>query len=80
MSDPLKAAFGRNPDTLIVQAVDYAAHHGYQAWHRAVDNELVKFLRTYNPTAPQFIDELVKEYTQLVDRFPTVLEVLKRFQ
>jgi len=80
MSDPLKAAFGRNPDTLIVQAVDYAAHHGYQAWHRAVNNELVKFLRTYNPTAPQFIDELVKEYTQLVDRFPTVLEVLKRFQ
>ncbi len=80
MSDPLKTAFGHNRDTLIVQAVDYAAHHGYQAWHRAVDYELVKFLRTYNPTAPQFIDELFELYTEHVDRFPTVLDILNRYR
>lgn len=80
MSDPLKAAFGHDRDTLIVQAVDYAAHHGYQDWHRAVDNELRDFLIEYSPTVPQFIDKLVKEYAPLVDRFPTVLDILQKYR
>ncbi|MGB4595951.1 MAG: RHS repeat-associated core domain-containing protein [Anaerolineaceae bacterium] len=80
MSDPLKEAFGNNRNSLIVQAVDYAAHHGYQDWHRAVDNELRDFLIEYSPTVPQFIDKLVKEYTPLVNRFPTVLDILQRYR
>ena len=80
MSDPLKAAFGNNRDSLIVQAVDYAAHHGYQDWHRAVDDELRDFLKLYDPAIPEFIDKLVVEYTPLVDRFPTVLDMLKRYR
>ena len=80
MSDPLKEAFGNNRNSLIVQAVDYASHHGYQVWHRAVDNELRDFLIEYSPTVSQFIDKLVKEYAPLVDRFPTVLDILQKYR
>ena len=56
------------------------AHHGYQDWHRAVDNELGDFLIENSPTVPQFIDKLVKEYAPLVDRFPTVLDILQKYR
>lgn len=80
MSDPLKEAFGNKRNSLVVQAVDYGAHHGYQDWHRAVDNELRDFLIEYSPTVSQFIDKLVKEYAPLVDRFPTVLDILQKYR
>ena len=44
MDDTLKAAFGNNRNSLVVRAIDYAAHHGYQAWHRVVDNKLVDYI------------------------------------
>jgi hypothetical protein len=65
---------------LIVQAVDYEAHHGYQQWHRAVDDELVKFVTSYSPAKEELINKIVELYTPLVDRFPTVLDILNRIQ
>ena len=80
MSDSLKAAFGNNRNSLIVQGVDYEAHHGYQQWHRAVDNELVIFILKYSPNKEDFVNKLVELYTPLVERFPTVLDILNRIQ
>ncbi len=80
MSDSLKKAFDNNRNSLIVQAVDYAAHHGYQDWHRAIDDELRDFVISNAPTMPKLIDKLVEVYTPLVDRFPTVLDILKRYR
>ena len=38
---------GINRNDYIVQAIDKTAHKGYQAWHRAYDNEILQYL-TYN--------------------------------
>jgi hypothetical protein len=80
MIDSLKAAFRNNRNSLIVQTVDYAAHHGYQQWHRAVDEELIKFVTSYSPTKEELINKLVELYTPLVERFPTVLEIINKIQ
>ncbi len=80
MSDSLKTAFGNNRNSLIVQAIDYEAHHGYQQWHRVVDNKLVNYIVEFSPTKEQFLNKLVELYTPLVDRFPTVLDVLNRIK
>ncbi len=80
MSDSLKVAFGNNRNSLIVKAVDYEAHHGYQQWHRAVDDELVKFVTSYSPAKEELVNKIVELYTPLVDRFPTVLDILNRIQ
>ena len=80
MDDTLKAAFGNNRNSLVVRAIDYAAHHGYQAWHRVVDNKLVDYILTESPTKSQMINKLVELYTPLVERFPTVLDVLNRIK
>lgn len=82
MIDSLKAAFRNNRNSLIVQTVDYAAHHGYQQWHRAIDDELRKFiiLNAPTPTKEELINKLVEVYTPLVERFPTVLEIINKIQ
>ena len=80
MSESLKAEFGNNRNSLIVQAIDYAAHHGYQQWHRIVDNNLVNYIVEFSPTKEQFLNKLVQLYTPIYDRFTTVLDVLNRIK
>ena len=57
------------------QAIDLAAHNGYQKWHRALDDEVVKWIkadRNVNATAQQFEDFLRWRYSRpdLLKRFP----------
>jgi len=57
----------------VTQAVDEAAHRGYQMWHRALDAEVVDWLaRCPNATTSQFEQFLGQRYAQpdLVERFP----------
>jgi hypothetical protein len=76
MSEPLKKIFGNNRDSLIVQALDYAAHHGYQDWHRILDTDLAYWLIRNNPSKEAFIDKLIELYIPLSDRFPTAINYL----
>ena len=46
----------------------------------AVDNELVIFILKYSPNKEDFVNKLVELYTPLVERFPTVLDILNRIQ
>ncbi len=60
---------------LTTQAIDGAAHRGYQRWHRDLDDEVVNWLRrpeNRNATPQQFEDWLRWRYNQpdLRERFP----------
>ena len=46
---------------------------------KKVDDVLVGFILSEAPTTSIFIDKLVEVYTPLVDRFPTVLDILKGY-
>lgn len=51
----LKGVFERNDAKFLYRAADAEAHKGYQAWHRAVDSEVVEWLeRNPNATSGQF--------------------------
>ncbi len=62
----------RDP-SLVTQAVDEAAHRGYQTWHRELDAEVVKWLGdNSDATQDQFETWLRNRYNQpdLRERFP----------
>ena len=65
------------PSTINLQT---AAHHSWQDWHRKVDDALRDFIVLRSPTMSEFIDKLEEVYTPLVERFPTVLDVLNRIK
>jgi hypothetical protein len=57
----------------MTQAKDEKAHCGYQRWHRDVDQEVIKWLRTYkNATREEFEAFLRSLYSRsgLRARFP----------
>jgi RHS repeat-associated protein len=69
----LRAALQRNSPRFLAQARDLVAHKGYQQWHRALDDEIVEWLRA-RPTAT--VDEFVQHlrdlyaHPSLQHRFP----------
>jgi len=44
----LKGLFAKRDNRFVTQAVDGAAHRGYQRWHRDLDDEVVEWIQN-NP-------------------------------
>jgi hypothetical protein len=69
----LKGVFQKRDPRFVTQAVNEAAHRGYQRWHRELDNEVVEWIRK-NPTknADDFLAYLRELYKRpdLAERFP----------
>ncbi len=60
----------------VTQARDLACHNGYQAWHRALDAEIVGWIESSGSVTPQeFESFLVQRYSapDLIARFPNGL-------
>ena len=77
----LKDIFKRNQS--IVQALDLGSHRGYQTWHRAYDDDVVRWLRSHETaTAEEFLNYLNVLYStpEMRRQFPKALEVLKGLQ
>lgn len=83
VSRKIAAALNRHPTLarqyaprdprFVTQAIDDAAHRGYQTWHRELDQEVVdRLARNPNATTGQFERYLRNRYAQpdLVARFP----------
>jgi RHS repeat-associated protein len=69
----LAGEYSRRDPRFITQAVDEAAHRGYQRWHRDLDEEVVRWLGQNRNVAPkQFESYLMGRYskTDLRRRFP----------
>ncbi|MFP2925186.1 Wall-associated protein precursor [Pyxidicoccus sp. 3LG] len=69
----LKGLYQPRDPRFVTQAVDKAAHNGYQHWHRQVDEEVLKWLRV-NPTAtPQQFEAYLRSIysrPEMLARFP----------
>jgi hypothetical protein len=69
----LKGVFARRDNRFVTQAIDGAAHRGYQRWHRELDAEVVKWIED-NPTknADDFLSFLTNLYQRadIKARFP----------
>jgi hypothetical protein len=77
----LHGLFDRND--LVVQALDEASHRGYQAWHRAYDDEVVEWLTNpahQNATREEFLRFLREIYArpEMRQRFPNALNQIDR--
>ena len=75
----LHGLFDRND--LVVQALDEASHRGYQAWHRAYDREVVKWLaENTEATREEFLKFLREIYArpEMRQRFPNALNQIDR--
>lgn len=71
----LKGVFNREDARFIYNALDGAAHNGYQKWHREYDNLVVKWIRdNKDATAETFIKFLDDLHQQpwLKERIPNV--------
>lgn len=71
----LKGVFQRSNSKYIYNALDEAAHNGYQTWHRQYDETVVKWLQTNQSATPtQFNKYLHKLHQQpwLKNRIPNV--------
>lgn len=66
----------------VVQALYKYSHYGYQAWHRAIDNYMVRWLQNNpNATSKQFWLELYNQYNtkEMIKRFGEgVLNYIKK--
>ena len=74
----LRGIFDR--DDFMVQALDKASHNGYEAWHRAYDQDVVNWLSD-NPRALPgqflgFMQDLYKR-TEMDERFPQAWQLLQ---
>jgi hypothetical protein len=69
----LKGLYQPRDPRFVTQAVDKAAHNGYQHWHRQVDKEVIKWLRDNRTATPaQFENFLRSIYSRpdMLKRFP----------
>jgi RHS repeat-associated protein len=70
----LKGLYKARDSRFVTKAKDYASHHGYQQWHRELDDEVVEWLEGpgKDATPEQFVQYLRGRYSQpdLVERFP----------
>ena len=68
-----------NRSDIVVRARDLESHRGYQAWHRAYDDEVVDWLETHTEASvKEFIHFLQEIYSraEMQYRFPSALEAL----
>jgi tRNA A37 N6-isopentenylltransferase MiaA len=71
--DTLKGLYTPRDSRFVTQAVDKAAHNGYQHWHRQVDEEVVNWLSLNRTATPhQFEAFLRSVYSrpEMLARFP----------
>ncbi len=77
----LKYIFKKNE--LIIRAFDKASHNGYDAWHRAYDAGIIKWLETEGITAPaREVMDYIKKVYQTADmqrRFPDAVQLITNF-
>lgn len=69
----LKGLFAKRDNRFVTQAVDGAAHRGYQRWHRDLDDEVVKWIQNNpNKNGDDFLAYLRELYKRpdLAVRFP----------
>lgn len=69
----LKGLYQPRDPRFVTQAVDKAAHNGYQHWHRQVDKEVVNWLRDYPTATPQQFEAFLRSVysrPEMMVRFP----------
>ena len=69
----LKGLYQPRDPRFVTQAVDKAAHNGYQHWHRRVDEEVVNWLSAYPKATPQQFEAFLRSVyarPELLMRFP----------
>jgi RHS repeat-associated protein len=77
----LSGVFKRND--FLVRARDLASHRGYQAWHRAYDDEVVRWLgdpANAEATQKEFLEFLLGIYGRpdMLERFPGAVDLLNQ--
>ncbi|NMO15797.1 Wall-associated protein precursor [Pyxidicoccus fallax] len=71
--DTLKGLYQARDPRFVTQAVDKAAHNGYQHWHRQVDEEVVTWLwnnRTATPAQFEAFLRSIYSRPEMLARFP----------
>ncbi len=69
-----------NRSDIVVRARDLESHRGYQAWHRAYDDEVIDWLETHaEASIEEFVRFLQEIYSraEMQYRFPSALEALE---
>lgn len=69
----LRGVYGARDPRFVLRAVDEAAHRGYQAWHRALDREVVDWLAQNRTATPRQFEAYLRSLYQrpeLRQRFP----------
>jgi hypothetical protein len=73
----LRGVYQARDPRLVLRAADGAAHRGYQQWHRALDQEVVDWLRANEAATPAQFEAYLRSLYQrpdLVQRFPLGFE------
>ena len=76
--ETLQGVFSRKD--VVVRALNLASHKGYQKWHRAYDDQVVRWLRNHPSASPnEFLDFLMEIYASpdMRQRFPYGLEAIE---
>jgi RHS repeat-associated protein len=69
----LRGTYQARDPRFVLRAADKAAHRGYQQWHRALDKEVVNWLRANEAATPAQFETYLRSLYQrpdLVQRFP----------
>jgi tRNA A37 N6-isopentenylltransferase MiaA len=69
----LKGLYQPRDPRFVSQAVDKAAHNGYQHWHRQIDAEVVQWLKANKAATPKQFEDLLRSIysrPEMLARFP----------
>ncbi len=72
----LKGVYKARDDRFVTQAIDEAAHKGYQTWHRKLDEQVADWVKDHQRATPKdfeaYLHNLYAE-KRLMDIFPNGL-------
>lgn len=57
----LKGIYKARDDRFVTQAIDDAAHKGYQKWHRDLDEEIAKWIRKTDGATPKDFEAYLRQ-------------------
>ena len=73
----LKDVYKARDNRFVTQAIDKAAHNGYETWHRNYERQVKKWLKDFPEATPAqfeaYLFDLYKTDQQLAPRFPNGL-------
>ena len=73
----LKDVYKARDNRFVTQAIDKAAHNGYDSWHRSYERQVEAWLKTYDQATPAqfeaYLFDLYKTDQELARRFPNGL-------